>query len=238
MAEPRPMPDGGTDFDRWEASYAQTIEKTVPFLPQELDFYVRTKAEEFLEMTERRLGPPDELRALDVGCGIGMLHPYLAPHLGHLDAADIATGTLERARRKNPGVDYRLYDGETLPFEDRCMHISFAMGVLHHVVPDGWAGFLAQLARVTRPGGLVALVEPNLLNPVCRFGAGRCEFDRDANFLPARRLRRLAADAGLKDVEVRYILFVPVPLPWRRALERRLRWLPLGAQYILSGRVT
>ena len=38
-------------------------------------------------------------------------------------------------------------------------------------------------------------------------------------------------------MKVRYILFVPFRLPGRRALERRLRWLPLGAQYILSGRV-
>jgi SAM-dependent methyltransferase len=227
-----------TDFDRWRGSYAETIEKTVPFLPEGHGFYVRTKAEEVLEMVEARLGPPERVRALDVGCGLGLLHPHLLDQLGTLEGADVAEGTLQEARRANPGVRYRLYEGTTLPWDDASADVAFAMGVVHHVDPAGWPGFLAELVRVTRPGGLVAFVEPNLMNPVCRLGASRCEFDRDANFLSPRRLRRLAEAAGLRDVEVRYILFVPFRAPGRRALERRLRWLPLGAQYILSGRVT
>jgi SAM-dependent methyltransferase len=226
-----------TDFDHWSGSYAETIEKTVPFLPEGHDFYVRTKAEEVLEMVEARLGPPAGVRAVDVGCGLGLLHPHLVGRLASLEAADIAEATLERARRANPGVGYRLYEGATLPFDDGGAHVAFAMGVVHHVDPAAWPAFLAELVRVTRPGGLVAFVEPNLMNPVCRLGASRCEFDQDANFLSPRALRRLAEGAGLRDVEVRYILFVPFRAPGRRALERRLRWLPLGAQFILSGRV-
>lgn len=238
MAEGRPTSAGDTDFDDWKDSYTEALERAIPFLPQEHGFYARTKADEFLEMAERRLGPAGALHALDVGCGVGLMHPHLAPRLGLLEGVDIAEGSVEHARSQNPGVTYQPYDGEHLPFGDGAVDVAFAMGVIHHVPPPQWDAFLREMVRVTRPGGIVALVEPNLLNPVCRWGASRCEFDHDANFLRAPRLRGMVEATGVKDVQTDYILFVPFPLPGRRAIERRLRWLPIGAQYILSGRVT
>jgi SAM-dependent methyltransferase len=228
---------GGTDFDDWKDSYSQAIERAVPFISEDHDFFVRTKADELLRLVARRLGPPAAIRALDVGCGLGLMHRHLAPRLGRLEGADVAEASLERARADNPTVGYAAYDGERLPFADGSTDLTFAVGVVHHVPPPRWAPFVAELGRVTRPGGLVAIVDPNPLNPLCRPVASRCEFDRDANFVRARRLRRIAAGAGLKDLEVRYILFVPFDVPARRAIERGLAWLPLGAQYLLSGRV-
>lgn len=229
---------GGTDFDDWKDFYSEAIERAVPFLPESHDFFVRTKAEELLELVEDRLGSPGAMRLLDVGCGIGLVHRHMARRIGRLEGADIAEGSIERARAANPGVDYHLYDGRRLPHEAGAVDVAYSMGVVHHIRPAEWGGFVAELVRVTRPGGLVALVEPNMLNPVCRLAAPRCEFDKDANFLRAAALRRLAREAGLKDVAVRYILFIPFRMPGRRAIERRLRWLPVGAQYIVAGRVT
>jgi SAM-dependent methyltransferase len=228
---------GGTDFDDWKDFYTEAIERTVPFLPESHDFFVRTKADELLELVEDRLGPPEEMHLLDVGCGIGLVHPHMAGRTGRLEGADIAEGSIERARTSNPDVVYHLYDGHRLPYESGTVDVAYSMGVVHHVRPPDWGDFIAELVRVTRPGGLVAFVEPNMLNPVCRFAAPRCEFDKDANFLRATTLRRMARNAGLKDVAVRYILFVPFRMPCRRAIERRLRRLPLGAQYIVAGRV-
>jgi SAM-dependent methyltransferase len=235
----RPVTSAGdTDFDDWKDMYSEAIERAIPFLPEKHDFFVRTKAEELLELVEERLGPPEQIRLLDVGCGIGLVHQHLAPRLGRLEGADIAEGSIECARAGNPEVEYHVYDGERLPHEAATVDVACSMGVVHHIRPERWSAFLAELMRVTRPGGLIALVEPNLLNPLCRLGAARCEFDQDASFLRARQLRQLARAAGLKDVEVDYILFVPFRMPGRRSVERRLRWLPIGAQYIVSGRVT
>ena len=238
MAEGRPTSSGGTDFDDWKETYTETIMRAVPFLREKHDFFVQTKAEELLELVEDRLGPPRQLRFLDVGCGIGLVHHHLVPRVGRLEGADIAEGSIEYARAGNPDVEYHVYDGERLPHDAAIVDVAFSMGVVHHIRPERWQAFLAELVRVTRPGGLVALVEPNLLNPVCRLGAARCEFDQGASFLRAKKLRQLARAAGLKDVEVDYILFVPFRMAGRRAVERRLRWLPVGAQYIVSGRVT
>lgn len=239
MAEEPVTSAGGTDFDDWKEreAYSRAIERAVPFISEDHDFFVRTKADELLELVARRLGPPAEVRALDVGCGLGLLHPHLAPRLGRLEGADVAQGTIDGAREANPEVGYHVYDGERLPFEDGAVDLAFAMGVVHHVPPPRWGAFAAELARVTRPGGLVAVVDPNPANPLCRPVAARCEFDRDATFVRAGRLRRIAAGAGLRDLQVRYILFLPLDLPGRRAIERGLWWLPLGAQYLMSGRV-
>ena len=133
--------------------YAATIVRTVPFLPQDHDFYMRTKAQDFLDIADDRLGPPEKLHALDVGCGIGLMHRHLAPRIGRLEGADIAQGSVERARAANPGANYHLYDGERLVQADGSVDLAFAMGVIHHVPPDRWAAFLGELVRVTRPGG-------------------------------------------------------------------------------------
>ena len=238
MTDHRPTSAGNTDFDDWKDSYTDALERAIPFLPQSHDFYARTKALELVAIAERRLGPARTLHALDVGCGIGLIHPHLVPQLGRLEGADIAEGSIAHAQAHNPEVQYHSYDGEHLPHGEHSVDLAFAMGVVHHVPPLQWRAFLSELVRVTRVGGLVALVEPNLLNPVCRWGASRCEFDHDATFLRAARLRRLAEAAGLRDVQTDYILFLPFEMPGRQRLERRLRRLPIGAQYILSGRVT
>ena len=232
--DPAPPPD----FDDWQDSYRESIERAVPFLPSGHDFFVQTKAEELLSVAARRLGPTSTLHALDVGCGLGLAHPHLAPSLGLLEGADVAEETIARARTANPAVRYHAYDGERLPLDDWAVDLTFAMGVVHHVPPGRWAAFLTELARVTRPGGLVALVEPNPLNPISRLGASRCEFDRDANFLRAPALRAIATAVGLERVESRYILFFPFEVPARRRFERAMWRLAIGAQYIVAGRVS
>jgi hypothetical protein len=42
--------------------------------------------------------------------------------------------------------------------------------------------------------------------------------------------------AGLETAEARYILFFPWDGSGLRGIESGLRWLPLGAQYFVSGR--
>ncbi len=90
---------------------------------------------------------------------------------------------------------------------------------------------LREMARVTRPGGLIVLFEHNPLNPLTRKAVRGCEFDRDANLLTRRTGSRLLAQAGLTEPDGRYILFFTRESGLLRRIERRLGWLPLGAQY-------
>ena len=58
-----------------------------------------------------------------------------------------------------------------------------------------------------------------------------CEFDRDADLLTRRTASRLLEQSGLGDPDGRYILFFTRESGLLRGVERRLGWLPLGAQY-------
>ena len=97
-----------------------------------------------------------------------------------------------------------------------------------------WVGFLREMRRVVRPGGLVCLIEHNPLNPLTRLAVARCEFDRDAALL---RSGKRGADGGCRIAPDRsqYFVLLPWATPFMRRIERGLRNLPFGAQYVACG---
>jgi len=224
-----------SDFDRYGESYEQAVGEAIGFGGQGHAFYLEAKARVLLDLARRELGDPGRIHALDVGSGPGTLHPHLA-EIGDLEGLDVSEALVERAAAANPGVRYRTYDGRTLPFPDASFDLAFAVNVFHHVQPPGRADLAAELARVVRPGGIVAVFEHNPLNPLTRLVVSRCEFDKGVELLSTREVRALLAQAGLQLVERRYILF----FPWRSALlqrmETRLGPVPLGAQHLTAAR--
>ena len=217
-------------FDTYRRTYEQEVEEAIAFAGREHDFFVEAKARTLLELAERRLGDLDRVRALDVGCGLGLVHRHLAPLAGRLEGIDVSTALIEEAARRNPTVRYRTFDGRRMPYEDGAFDLTFAICVLHHVDPAARLEFVQELVRVTRPGGVVAVFEHNPLNPLTRLVVRRCAFDEGVVLVPRRHLERLLAGRATDDVRSRYILFTP----WKatRDLERRLGRVPLGAQYV------
>jgi hypothetical protein len=56
--------------------------------------------------------------------------------------------------------------------------------------------------------------------------------------IPRRRLAGLFREAGLRDLQHGYLLFVPESLQkLLGAFERRLEWLPFGGQNYMAGTV-
>ena len=173
---------------------------------------------------------------LDVGCGPGETDAFLEGRFGSLSGVDLSGAMAERAASRNPWARYSSYEaGEPLPYEDESFDLSFAICVVHHVPPADRPGLLAEMRRVTRPGGLVALFEHNPLNPLTRKAVRDCPFDEDAVLLSRGEARRRLADAGLAEVEAPFIIFFPREGGLRDRVERRLGWLPLGAQYYVAG---
>ena len=95
-----------------------------------------------------------------------------------------------------------------------------------------------EIRRVTRPGGLVAIFEHNPWNPLTRKAVRDCPFDEDAVLLSRPEAKRLVRGAALDRVESPFIIFFPRQGELRDRIERRLAWLPLGAQYYVAGRRT
>jgi SAM-dependent methyltransferase len=96
------------------------------------------------------------MRALDVGCGPGALTAALADRLGAeaVSAADPSEPFVQACRARLPGVDVQLAPAEELPFTDGCFDATLSQLVVNFMV-DAEAG-VHEMARVTRPGGLVA----------------------------------------------------------------------------------
>src|SRR5437763_5543414 len=97
-------------------------------------------------------------RALDVGTGAGALAFALAPLVREGVGLDPVPELLELARaRALPNTEFVEGDGTALPFPDGAFDLAGTHRTLHHVSrPDR---IVAELARVTRPGGHVLVVD-------------------------------------------------------------------------------
>lgn len=222
------------EFDRFRESYGAELQRAAGFAGQEAGFFIRVKAEELLDVVRRRVGEPSQLRALDVGCGVGLTDEFLAPSFRELHGVDVSAGMVDAARRANPTVGYHVGDGRRLPFDDASFEVAFAICVIHHVAPPERVQFARELRRVIAPGGLVVVFEHNPLNPLTRLVVSRCAFDEDVSLLGVRELTLLLTGAGLDRPERRYVLFSPIDRPIMRRAERFLGSVPLGAQYYVA----
>jgi SAM-dependent methyltransferase len=101
-------------------------------------------------------GVQDGQQVVDVGCGPGALTAELVRRVGAdaVAAVDPSPPFVEATRTRHPGVDVRLAPAEDLPFADRVFDAALAQLVVHFM-SDPLAG-LAEMARVTRRGGVVA----------------------------------------------------------------------------------
>jgi SAM-dependent methyltransferase len=102
------------------------------------------------------VGVGAEQDALDVGCGAGALTDVLVQRLGadHVAAVDPSESFVAAVARKHPGVRVQRASAEQLPFPDAVFDRVLAQLVVHFMA-DPVSG-LAEMARVTRPGGVVA----------------------------------------------------------------------------------
>jgi SAM-dependent methyltransferase len=95
-------------------------------------------------------------RVLDVGCGPGALTEELVGRVGaeNVSAIDPASAFVAAVSRQLPGVSVALGGAEHLPYPDGGFDAVLAQLVVHFMT-DPVAG-LAEMARVVRPGGVVA----------------------------------------------------------------------------------
>jgi SAM-dependent methyltransferase len=223
------------EFDRYSGNYSRDISSAIEVFGKDHDFFVRNKVEILLPALAQIDADISRLRVLDVGCGVGLVHRYIAPTVRRLYGADVSSASIEVARNENPDVTYEGYDGRTLPYPDASFDCAYAICVLHHVPVPQWQEFVAEMRRVVRPGGLVLLIEHNPLNPATQFVVRNAPMDENAVLVWPRRLRSLMKAAGLAHSWTRYVLFTPFAGRFFRKLDRLLSPIPLGTQYVMGG---
>lgn len=222
-------------FDAYSGAYGDAVQSSVSFSGLPHSFFLRAKVNVLRDEMAARLGPGARGRALDAGCGVGAMHPYLAGLFDELHGVDVSHDSIAQARVNQPDVSYQAYDGVRLPYADGRFDVVLTVCVVHHVLPAQWAAYVAELRRVARPGGLVCVIEHNPFNPLTRLAVLRCPFDADAVLLRAGRAKALLRGAGLRNVRASHFLLFPFDARPLRALERWLSAAPLGAQYMAVG---
>lgn len=224
------------EFDEYHDKYSKTVEDSIGFSGLEHSFFHRSKAHKLKELVSLNFGAASRPNLLDVGCGVGALHPYIEPIFGKISGVDVSSDSIIEAAKNHPQHSYSHYDGQRLPFDDNTFDMTLAVCVMHHVPTEHWENFLAEKSRVTRPGGVVCLIEHNPINPATRLSVARCPFDEDAVLLGARQMRQRLKAASLDPVFSEHFVFFPTHRAPFRAIERKLKWLPLGAQYLAVGK--
>ncbi|MGA2515519.1 MAG: methyltransferase domain-containing protein [Thermodesulfobacteriota bacterium] len=148
-------------FDRWAATYDQSILQRLYFGP------VHSKMLDLLV----REGPKDALSCIiDVGCGTGRLLRAASacwPE-AQLLGVDPAEKMVAEATRLNPNAIFRLAPAESLPFPGQTADIVLSSLSFHH-----WANQkkgLQEIVRVLRPGGFFCLADHNLILLARLFG--------------------------------------------------------------------
>jgi SAM-dependent methyltransferase len=177
----------GAAYDRFMGRYSRTL------APQLADF----------------AGVKRGRRVLDVGSGPGALTTELVARLGDeaVTAVDPSAPFVEALKERLPGIESQQASAEALPFGDAAFDAALAQLVVHFMA-DPVAG-LREMARVTRPGGVVAACvwdHAGERSPIATFWRAARELDpgaRDESDLAGARegaLEQLLRDAGLDDV--------------------------------------
>lgn len=179
--------------------------------------YLRARIDEAWGRASRERHPLGGRRALDVGCGAGLLSEPLARLGAAVTGLDAAPENIAAARLHAEGqglaIDYRAGGIESLGGETFDLVVS--MEVVEHVTEP--AAFIAGLAGALAPDGLLILSTPNrtslsklaLITIGEGFGMVPKGTHDHAKFLTPDELGALVAAAGLEVVDTTGLSFDP-----------------------------
>jgi ubiquinone/menaquinone biosynthesis C-methylase UbiE len=152
----------------------------------------RERAAALAERLDHWLLLTGDERALDVGAGAGAFAFAIAPRVREVVAVEIDEELANRADADAPpNVEVVVGDGEHLPFERASFDLAGTLRTLHHTPRPEL--LVAELARVTRPGGTILVVDQVApADPLVGLELTRFERARDPT------TTRVLADADLR----------------------------------------
>jgi ubiquinone/menaquinone biosynthesis C-methylase UbiE len=152
------------------------------------------RSEELAARVREFLPLGGEERALDAGAGTGAFAFALAPLVREVVAVELVPELIERGRTKAPpNVSFVEADIAKLDFERASFDLVGTLRTLHHVPRPELV--VAELTRVTRPGGTVLVVDQIApADPLAALDLNRFERARDPSHT------RTLADVDLRQL--------------------------------------
>ena len=180
--------------------------------------YIRSQLDQHFGTSASDRRPLDGKRALDMGCGAGLLAEPLTRLGASVTGVDAAAENIEAAKRHSDtmglAIDYRHGDNAAIAGET--FDLVTSLEVIEHVSEP--AAFVAGLVAALAPGGLMILSTPNRTS-MSRFamitiGEGLRQIPRGTHnwdqFLTPDELTAMLVSAGMRVTDLRGFAYDPV----------------------------
>jgi len=122
------------------------------------------RGEQFTNELKKLIEPNSVV--LDLGCGIGRVEKFLAPHCKEIYGVDVSGKMIKLAKRNviYENVQFHKNNGRDLSvFPDKRFDFVFSVAVLQHIEKEDALFYLMEIYRVLKENGKVYLQFPNLL---------------------------------------------------------------------------
>jgi len=111
---------------------------------------------------KKAAGLSDQMRAMDFGCGTGLVTMHLQPYLQRIDAVDTSPDMLKTLQQKlNKDNISNVYPVQVIPdeynFEDQSYDLIFSNLALHHVAD--YKNLLNQFYQALKINGRIAIAD-------------------------------------------------------------------------------
>lgn len=223
-----------SEFDQFADEYRQLHANVITASGETPEFFAEYKIQDMVQHAEERGVKVGNI--LDFGCGVGTSTPYFLKYFpsANLVGVDVSRKSLEIAEtRYGDRARFSLLD-KLIDFPDNTFDTAFAACVFHHIPWEEHDHWLREIHRVLKPGGFVAIFEHNPWNPLTVRAVNSCEFDENAKLMNPYHLRSIFKRLGHMKIQHHYRIFFPKALTALRPLEKKMRWIPLGAQYSVT----
>ena len=128
-------------------------------------FKIKKKANDFISWVDSELGK-GPLNILEIGCGTGAYtFEFASRPKTKILAIDISSKIIEVAKkkkRKKYNITFQVNSAYKTGLKKSSMDVICGFYVLHHL---DFNAVKKEILRVLKPGGLLYLYEPNILNP-------------------------------------------------------------------------
>jgi len=131
-----------------------------------INYSFRIRRQRVVEMLEPILR--SGMRVLDVGCGTGIMAPFVLSKKAHYQGVDLSANMIQEAKKRYSGnqtsegsVTFTVADVEKMPFADAHYDVLMALGLLEYF--ENPQRVTNEIVRMVKPGGSIIVSVPNVL---------------------------------------------------------------------------
>jgi ubiquinone/menaquinone biosynthesis C-methylase UbiE len=155
-------------------------------------------------------GKLNSAKLLEIGCGSARTLHYLDQTYQSCQcfALDLSPQAIRLVRSINPLFNSAIANAFSLPFESNQVDAAFSIGLIEHFTREQAGQIVNEKIRVTKPGGLVAVMVPwqsSVYNLIVRKAFGRHWPFGDENPFHRQELVLFMERSGLAEIEIHVI---------------------------------